>query len=628
MALQKFKAESERLLDLMINSIYTHKEIFLRELISNASDAIDKLYYRSLTDEGSTGMNRDDFHIDITVDREKKTLTVSDNGCGMTKEELVKNLGTIADSGTFKFKADHDLKGSDTEIIGQFGVGFYSAFMVAKEVNVISRAFGSDTASRWSSKGTSGFSVSAADRDGFGTDVILTLKDDTEEERYSDFLDEYRIKGLVTKYSSYIRYPIRMEVTKHRKKEGSDEYESYTEVDTLNSMIPIWKRPKNEITEDDYNNFYTDKFSDYEKPLHVIHTSAEGLVSYNTLLFIPSHAPYDYYSKAYEKGLQLYSNGVLIMDKCEDLLPDYFSFVKGLVDSPDLSLNISREMLQHDRQLKIIATNIEKRIKSELESLLKNNREKYETFYKAFGLQLKYGAYMNYGMHSDLLKDLLMFHSMRQDKMVTLQEYVDNMPEDQKEIYYACGQTVARIKAMPQLDRLSEKGYDVLFLTDDVDEFTVTILHEYSGKQFKSVSSGDLDIETEEEKKASEKLAEDHKPLLDEIKEALAGKVKDVKISSRLKDHAVCISSEGPLSVEMEKVLNAMPTENKLKAERILEINSEHPVFAKLKALHESGDTQKLKDLSDVLFVQAQLIEGILPEDPADYVEKTLSMLS
>ena len=628
MALQKFKAESERLLDLMINSIYTHKEIFLRELISNASDAIDKLYYRSLTDEGSTGMNRDDFHIDISVDREKKTLTVSDNGCGMTKEELVKNLGTIADSGTFKFKADHDLKGSDTEIIGQFGVGFYSAFMVAKEVNVISRAFGSDTANRWSSKGTSGFSVTAAERDGFGTDVILTLKDDTEEEHYSDFLDEYRIKGLVTKYSSYIRYPIRMEVTKHRKKEGSDEYESYTEVDTLNSMIPIWKRPKNEITEDDYNNFYTDKFSDYEKPLHVIHTSAEGLVSYNTLLFIPSHAPYDYYSKAYEKGLQLYSNGVLIMDKCEDLLPDYFSFVKGLVDSPDLSLNISREMLQHDRQLKIIATNIEKRIKSELESLLKNNREQYETFYKAFGLQLKYGAYMNYGMHSDLLKDLLMFHSMRQDKMITLQEYVDNMPEDQKEIYYACGQTVARIKAMPQLDRLSEKGYDVLFLTDDVDEFTVTILHEYSGKQFKSVSSGDLDIETEEEKKASEKLTEDHKPLLDEIKEALAGKVKDVKISSRLKDHAVCISSEGPLSVEMEKVLNAMPTENKLKAERILEINSEHPVFEKLKALHESGDKQKLKDLSDVLFVQAQLIEGILPEDPADYVEKTLSMLT
>ncbi|MCR5072725.1 MAG: molecular chaperone HtpG [Clostridiales bacterium] len=628
MALQKFKAESERLLDLMINSIYTHKEIFLRELISNASDAIDKLYYRSLTDEGSTGMNRDDFHIDIAVDREKKTLTVSDNGCGMTKEELVKNLGTIADSGTFKFKADHDLKGSDTEIIGQFGVGFYSAFMVAKEVNVISRAFGSETANRWSSKGTSGFSVSSAERDGFGTDVILTLKDDTEEERYSDFLDEYRIKGLVTKYSSYIRYPIRMEVTKHRKKEGSEEYESYTEVDTLNSMIPIWKRPKNEITEDDYNNFYTDKFSDYEKPLHVIHTSAEGLVSYNTLLFVPSHAPYDYYSKAYEKGLQLYSNGVLIMDKCEDLLPDYFSFVKGLVDSPDLSLNISREMLQHDRQLKIIATNIEKRIKSELESLLKNNREKYETFYKAFGLQLKYGAYMNYGMHSDLLKDLLMFHSMRQDKMVTLQEYVDNMPEDQKEIYYACGQTVARIKAMPQLDRLSEKGYDVLFLTDDVDEFTVTILHEYSGKQFKSVSSGDLDIETEEEKKTSEKLAEDHKPLLDEIKEALAGKVKDVKISSRLKDHAVCISSEGPLSVEMEKVLNAMPTENKLKAERILEINSEHPVFEKLKALHESGDKQKLKDLSDVLFVQAQLIEGILPEDPADYVEKTLSMLT
>ena len=628
MALQKFKAESERLLDLMINSIYTHKEIFLRELISNASDAIDKLYYRSLTDEGSTGMNRDDFHIDISVDRDKRTLTVSDNGCGMSKEELVKNLGTIADSGTFKFKAENDLKGSDTEIIGQFGVGFYSAFMVAKEVTVISRAFGSDTANRWTSKGTSGFSVSPAEKDGFGTDVILTIKDDTEEEHYSDFLSEYRIKGLVNKYSSYIRYPIRMEVTKSRKKEDSDEYETYSEIDTLNSMVPIWKRPKSSITEDDYNNFYTDKFSDYEKPLHVIHTSAEGLVSYNTLLFIPSHAPYDYYSKAYEKGLQLYSNGVMIMDKCADLLPDYFSFVKGLVDSPDLSLNISREMLQHDRQLKIIATNIEKRIKSELESLLKNNREKYETFYKAFGLQLKYGAYMNYGMHSDMLKDLLMFHSMRQDKMITLQEYVDNMPEDQKEIYYACGQTVTAIKAMPQLDRLQEKGYDVLFLTDDVDEFTVTVLHDYAEKPFKSVSSGDLDIETEEEKKASEKLAEDNRSLLDEIREALAGKVKDVKISSRLKDHAVCISSEGPLSVGMEKVLNAMPTENKLKAERILEINSEHPVFEKLRSLHENKETQKLKDLSDVLYVQAQLIEGILPEDPADYVEKTLSMLS
>ena len=628
MALQKFKAESERLLDLMINSIYTHKEIFLRELISNASDAIDKLYYRSLSDEGSTGMNRDDFHIDISVDRDKRTLTVSDNGCGMSKEELVKNLGTIADSGTFRFKAENDLKGSDTEIIGQFGVGFYSAFMVAKEVTVISRAFGSDTAYRWTSKGTSGFSVFPAEKEGYGTDVILTMKDDTEEEHYSDFLSEYRIRGLVTKYSSYIRYPIRMEVTKSRKKEGSDEYESYTEIDTLNSMVPLWKRPKSSITEDDYNNFYTDKFSDYEKPLHVIHTSAEGLVSYNTLLFIPSHAPYDYYSKAYEKGLQLYSNGVLIMDKCEDLLPDYFSFVKGLVDSPDLSLNISREMLQHDRQFKIIATNIEKRIKSELESLLKNSREKYETFYKAFGLQLKYGAYMDYGMHSDMLKDLLMFHSMRQDKMITLQEYVDNMPEDQKEIYYACGQTVTGIKAMPQLDRLQEKGYDVLFLTDDVDEFTVTVLHEYAEKPFKSVSSGDLDIETEEEKKASEKLAEDNKSLLDEIREALAGKVKDVKISSRLKDHAVCISSEGPLTVGMEKVLNAMPTENKLKAERILEINSGHPVFEKLRTLHENNETQKLKDLSDVLYVQAQLIEGILPEDPADYVEKTLSMIS
>ena len=626
MALQKFKAESKRLLDLMINSIYTHKEIFLRELISNASDAIDKLYYRSLTD-GATGMNTSDFRIEIRPDKTNRTLTISDNGCGMTREELVQNLGTIADSGTFRFKEEHAMDQKETEIIGQFGVGFYSAFMVAKRVTVVSRAYGAEEAYQWKSEGAEGFSVSAAKRDTHGTDIILELKDDTEDEHYSEYLEQYRLTQLIKKYSSYIRYPIQMELEKSRKKEDSDEYETYTEVETINSMVPLWKRQKSGLTESDYNNFYTDRFSDYEAPLRTIHTSAEGAVSYNALLFIPSHAPYDYYSKAYEKGLQLYANGVLIMDKCADLLPDYFSFVRGLVDSPDLSLNISREMLQHDRQLKVIASNIEKKIKSELLAMLKNDREKYETFFRAFGLQLKYGTYMDYGMHSELLRDLLLFHSMKQDKLITLQEYVDAMPEGQTAIYYAAGETIQRIKAMPQLDRLEEKGYDVLFLTDDVDEFALTILHTFAEKEFKSVTSGELSLETEEEKKASEEQAEASKPLLDTLREALSGKVKDVRLSSRLKNHAVCLSSDGPLSIGMEKVLNAMPVENKVKADRVLELNADHPLFAKLEALQASGDTDTLKTYADVLFTQAQLIEGILPEDPAEYSEKVLQLL-
>ncbi len=626
MALQKFKAESKRLLDLMINSIYTHKEIFLRELISNASDAIDKLYYRSLTD-GATGMNTSDFRIEIHPDKTNRTLTISDNGCGMTREELVQNLGTIADSGTFRFKEEHAMDQKETEIIGQFGVGFYSAFMVAKRVTVVSRAYGAEEAYQWKSEGAEGFSVSAAKRDTHGTDIILELKDDMEDEHYSEYLEQYRLTQLIKKYSSYIRYPIQMELEKSRKKEDSDEYETYTEVETINSMVPLWKRQKSELTESDYNNFYTDRFSDYEAPLRTIHTSAEGAVSYNALLFIPSHAPYDYYSKAYEKGLQLYANGVLIMDKCADLLPDYFSFVRGLVDSPDLSLNISREMLQHDRQLKVIASNIEKKIKSELLAMLKNDREKYETFFRAFGLQLKYGTYMDYGMHSELLRDLLLFHSMKQDKLITLQEYVDAMPEGQTAIYYAAGETIQRIKAMPQLDRLEEKGYDVLFLTDDVDEFALTILHTFAEKEFKSVTSGELSLETEEEKKASEEQAEASKPLLDTLREALSGKVKDVRLSSRLKNHAVCLSSDGPLSIGMEKVLNAMPVENKVKADRVLELNADHPLFAKLEALQASGDTDTLKTYADVLFTQAQLIEGILPEDPAEYSEKVLQLL-
>ena len=626
MALQKFKAESKRLLDLMINSIYTHKEIFLRELISNASDAIDKLYYRSLTD-GATGMNTSDFRIEIHPDKTNRTLTISDNGCGMTREELVQNLGTIADSGTFRFKEEHAMDQKETEIIGQFGVGFYSTFMVAKRVTVVSRAYGAEDAYQWKSEGAEGFSVSAAKRDTHGTDIILELKDDTEDEHYSEYLEQYRLTQLIKKYSSYIRYPIQMELEKSRKKEDSDEYETYTEVETINSMVPLWKRQKSELTESDYNNFYTDRFSDYEAPLRTIHTSAEGAVSYNALLFIPSHAPYDYYSKAYEKGLQLYANGVLIMDKCADLLPDYFSFVRGLVDSPDLSLNISREMLQHDRQLKVIASNIEKKIKSELLAMLKNDREKYETFFRAFGLQLKYGTYMDYGMHSELLRDLLLFHSMKQDKLITLQEYVDAMPEGQTVIYYAAGETIQRIKAMPQLDRLEEKGYDVLFLTDDVDEFALTILHTFAEKEFKSVTSGELSLETEEEKKASEEQAEASKPLLDTLREALSGKVKDVRLSSRLKNHAVCLSSDGPLSIGMEKVLNAMPVENKVKADRVLELNADHPLFAKLESLQASGDTDTLKTYADVLFTQAQLIEGILPEDPAEYSEKVLQLL-
>lgn len=626
MALQKFKAESKRLLDLMINSIYTHKEIFLRELISNASDAIDKLYYRSLTD-GATGMNTSDFRIEIHPDKTNRTLTISDNGCGMTREELVQNLGTIADSGTFRFKEEHAMDQKETEIIGQFGVGFYSAFMVAKRVTVVSRAYGAEDAYQWKSEGAEGFSVSAAKRDTHGTDIILELKDDTEDEHYGEYLEQYRLTQLIKKYSSYIRYPIQMELEKSRKKEDSDEYETYTEVETINSMVPLWKRQKSELTESDYNNFYTDRFSDYEAPLRTIHTSAEGAVSYNALLFIPSHAPYDYYSKAYEKGLQLYANGILIMDKCADLLPDYFSFVRGLVDSPDLSLNISREMLQHDRQLKVIASNIEKKIKSELLAMLKNDREKYETFFRAFGLQLKYGTYMDYGMHSELLRDLLLFHSMKQDKLITLQEYVDAMPEGQTAIYYAAGETIQRIKAMPQLDRLEEKGYDVLFLTDDVDEFALTILHTFAEKEFKSVTSGELSLETEEEKKASEEQAEASKPLLDTLREALSGKVKDVRLSSRLKNHAVCLSSDGPLSIGMEKVLNAMPVENKVKADRVLELNADHPLFAKLEALQASGDTDTLKTYADVLFTQAQLIEGILPEDPAEYSEKVLQLL-
>ncbi|MDD3919794.1 MAG: molecular chaperone HtpG [Eubacteriales bacterium] len=619
MALQQFQTESKRILDLMVNSIYTHKEIFLRELISNASDAIDKLYYRQLQD-GTTGLSHDDYVIEIVANKDARTLTIRDNGCGMTKDELKKNLGTIADSGTLRFKTEHEMTG-DQSVIGQFGVGFYSAFMVAKEINVTSRAFGTDEANRWKSKGVEGFSVTAAEKDGHGTEIVLTLKDDTDDERYSEFLDEYRLKSLVKKYSDYIRYPIRMEVTKSRPKEDNkEEYETYTEVETLNSMVPLWKRSKSELKEEDYNQFYQDKFFDYEAPLRVIHTAAEGAVSYNALMFIPKKAPYDYYSKEFSRGLQLYANGVLIMDKCEDLLPDYFSFVKGLVDSPDLSLNISRELLQHDRQLKVIANNIEKKIKNELSALLLNEREKYEEFYAAFGLQLKYGVYAGYGMNKDKLQDLLLFRSMQQDKLITLKEYVDAMPEAQKSIYYAAGSTIGHVEKLPQLELLKDKGYDVLLLTEDVDEFCLQMLREYSEKEIKSVSAAELDLVSDEEKETAKKKSEEHKDLLAAMKDALGDKVKEVRLSARLKSHPVCLATDGALSLEMERVLNAMPMDNKVKAERVLELNPEHPVFTRLCALSDTdGDT--LKAYAEILYTQALMMEGILPEDPAKYTD-------
>ncbi len=626
MALQQFQTESKRILDLMVNSIYTHKEIFLRELISNASDALDKLYYRELN-EGTTGMSHDEFQIQLFADKANKTLRIVDNGCGMTKEELEQNLGTIADSGTLRFKSENNLT-DDTAVIGQFGVGFYSAFMVAKKITVKSRVYGAQEAWQWESEGAEGFTVTSCEKESFGTEIILELKEDTEDEQYSEFLDQYRIAQLVKKYSDYIRYPIRMEQEKSRPKEGEEgAYETYTEVETLNSMVPLWKRNKSELTQEDYDRFYQDKFFDFEAPLKTVHTSAEGTVSYHALLFFPARAPYNYYSKEFEKGLQLYSNGVLIMDKCPDLLPDYFSFVKGLVDSPDLSLNISRELLQHDRQLKVIATNIEKKIKNELENLLKNDREKYETLYKAFGLQLKYGVYAGYGQNKETLQDLLLFYSMTGEKLITLREYVDAMQEGQKNIYYACGDNVARIGQLPQLELLKEKQYDVLFLTDDVDEFALQMLREYDQKPFQSITSGELDLVSDEDKKAAQEQAQTHKAMLDYLKDALGEtRVADVRLSTRLKSHPVCLSADGPLSIEMEKVLNAMPVEEKVKAKRVLELNPEHPVFATLCRLYDV-DQEKLKAYGEILYNQALLIEGILPEDPAAYANAICSLM-
>ncbi len=626
MKMKQFKAESKRLLDLMINSIYTHKEIFLRELISNASDAIDKLYYHALSD-GTTGLNRDDFSIQLAIDKDNRTLTITDNGCGMTKEELENNLGVIAKSGSLAFKQENEAK-EDIDIIGQFGVGFYSAFMVASNVKVYSKAYGSDEAYVWESNGAEGYTVEPCEKESNGTQIVLTIKEDTEDEKYSEFLESYRIQELVRKYSDYIRYPIRMEVEKTRMKEKAKgeeaddekapEYETYTEIETLNSMVPIWRKNKNELTDEDYNSFYKEKFFDYSDPLKVIHTYTEGAATYHALLFIPAKAPYNYYTRDYEKGLKLYASGVLIMDSCKDLLPDHFSFVKGLVDSEDLSLNISREMLQHDRQLKVIASRLEKKIKSELLSMLKNDREKYEEFFKNFGLQLKYGVYNGFGANKELLQDLLLFYSSSEQKLVTLEEYVSRMKKDQKYIYYAGGESREQIERLPQTELVKEKGYEILYLTDDVDEFALQMMHDYSEKEFKSVSASDLDLDTEEEKKEFEKQAEENKDLLTFMKDALDGKVKAVVLSKRLKSHPVCLSNEGMLSIEMEKVLNAMPNDQKVKAERVLEINASHPIFEKLAKLY-AEDQEKLKTYAQLLYTQAELIEGMPVEDPVAF---------
>ena len=627
MAKKQFKAESKRLLDMMINSIYTHNEIFLRELISNASDAIDKLYYKSLTD-GNTGISKDDFSIRIETDENARTLKIEDNGMGMTKEELENNLGTIARSGSLDFKSDME-KQEDIDIIGQFGVGFYSAFMVSDKVNVVSKAYGSDQAYEWESSGADGYTIKEAEKEANGTVITLSLKADTEDEKYSEYLDTYKIKSLIKKYSDYIRYPITMMVDKSRLKEGSeDEYEKYSELETLNSMVPLWKRNKSELTDDDYNSFYKEKFFDFTDPAKVIHTNVEGVVSYTSLLFIPSKAPYNYYSKDYEKGLQLYSSGVLIMEKCADLLPDYFSFVKGLVDSQDLSLNISREMLQHDRQLKAIAQRLEKKIKSELLEMQSKDREKYLEFFKNFGLQLKYGLYDGFGANKDKLKDLVMFYSSKEKALVTLSEYVSRMKPDDKFIYYACGESIDKIDKLPQTELLKDKGYEILYMTDDIDEFAVQILHEFDGKEFKSVSAEDLEIEeTAEEKEKAEKQAEESKDMLEAMKDALDGKVAEVRLSQRLKSHPVCLTTKGGLSIEMEKVLNAMPMDQKVKSERVLEINAGHPVLETLKKSYEA-DKDSIKMYAELLYNQALLIEGLPVDDPVAFSNSICELMT
>ena len=626
MAKKQFKAESKRLLDLMINSIYTHKEIFLREIISNASDACDKLCYQALTDE-SVGMSRKDFAIHITVDKDARTLTVSDNGIGMDQADLENNLGIIASSGSYRFKQEVGDDAKDTDVIGQFGVGFYSAFMVSDKITVVTKKYGAESGYTWVSSGADGYTITPCDKESVGTDIIMHIKEDTEDEKYSEFLESWRLQELVRKYSDYIRFPIRMAVSKTRRKEGSPddkpEYETYTEEETLNSMVPIWQRRKSSVKPEEYNKFYRDKFHDYADPQRVITVSAEGAVTYKALLFIPGATPFDYYTKEYEKGLQLYSNGVLIMDKCADLLPEHFRFVRGVVDSPDLSLNISRELLQHDRQLKVIAANLEKKIKSELEKMCKEDREAYETFWKNFGRQIKYGVVGEYGAHKDLLQDLLLFYSSTEKKPVTLSEYVSRMKEEQKYIYYAAGDSLDKIDKLPQTEGLRESGTEILYFTEEVDEFCAQILHTYQDKEFRSVL--DQEIEEGDREKAQE-TQDAHKATFDFIKETLGDKVKEVRASTRLKSHPVCLTAGEGLSFEMEKYFQAVQPDSAIHADRILELNVDHPAFAALEAA-VTADPEKAKKYAALFYDQALLIAGLPLEDPAGYTDLVCELM-
>ena len=637
MAKKEFKAESKRLLELMINSIYTHKEIFLREIISNASDAIDKLAYVALTDD-KVGMNRSDFKLVVVPDKEKRTLTVSDNGIGMTKEELEHNLGTIAQSGSFKFKKDlaqDENKENDTDIIGQFGVGFYSAFMVSDKITVISKAYGSDKAYKWESEGADGYTVTECEKDSVGTDVIMHIKPDTEEEDYCEYLEEYGLEHLIKKYSDYIRYPIRMEVTKSRQKEKpadapedyKPEWEEYKEWETVNSMVPVWQKNKKDVTEEEYNDFYKQKFGDFEDPLCSISVDAEGLVSYKALLFVPAKAPYDYYTRDFEKGLQLYSSGVLIMDKCSDLLPEYFRFVRGVVDTPDVSLNISREMLQHDRQLKTISANIEKKIKARLIKMQQEEPEKYEKFWNAFGRQIKYGAAADYGMHKDQLLDLMMFNSSKEGKLTSFEQYVSRMPEEQEYIYYAAGENEAQLAKLPQTERILDKGYEIFWCTDDVDEFVMQFVGEYKGKKTKSVNDDDALPESEDEKKAAEQKTADNKEVLDFIKETLGDKIKEARISRILKSHACCLTADGGVSIEMEKYMRKQGGELAgFKGEHVLELNADSSAFSAIKnAL--GTDRELAAKYANILYDQALLIAGLPIEDPSEYSDLVCSLM-
>lgn len=611
---REFKTESKRILDLMINSIYTNKEIFLRELISNSSDALDKLYYLSLTNK-DIKVNKDDLFIRVDYNKDKRTITISDNGTGMTEEELENNLGVIAESGSLKFKEENKEQ-NDVNIIGQFGVGFYSAFMVSDKVTVESKSYKDDKATIWESTGVDGYTLSPSDKKENGTIITLHLKEDTEDYNYSELLSEYKLRGIIKKYSDYISYPIKMEVENNRKKEDSDEYETYKEVITINSMIPLWKKNKKDITEEEYNNFYSDKYFDYEKPLDVLHFNIEGNVNYNALLYIPSHAPYNYYSKEYEKGLQLYTNGVLIMDKCSELLPDYFSFVRGVIDTEDIPLNISRETLQDDKNIKLIAKSIESKVKNELLDLLKNNRDKYLEFYKAFGMQLKFGIYNDYGMHKDKLEDLIMFYSSSEKKLITLDEYVNKLKEEDKNIYYCAGETVDKIDMLPQVEGIKDK-HEVLYLTDYVDEFAIMAIHEYKGKTFVNVSNESTDLSTEEEKEKINKENSDNKDMLEEMKKVLEGNVEEVKLTNKLKSHPVCLTTTGEVSTSMEKVINAMPTDEKIKASEVLEINASHKIVDKLKDLYKNNKDEFTK-YTKVIYYEARLIEGLPIDNPTE----------